>query len=124
VPWGGQTLAEAKRGKGKMGVSSAVRGKGRRGSWVLVTAVRGGENGAGRGTDLGVVEASGTPCGNTQGGLVRMGCYGVAGRPLADVGQSGENGKMGPSQEVSFSELLNGFEKNRIDLIRRGPSQL
>jgi hypothetical protein len=68
VPWGGQTLAEAKRGKGKMGVSSAVRGKGRRGSWVPVTAVRGGENGAGRGTDLGVVEASGTPCGNTQGG--------------------------------------------------------
>jgi hypothetical protein len=52
-----------------------------------------------------------------------MGRCGVAGRPLADVGQSGENGKMGLAQEAHCVFIITKKnQKNRIDLIRRGPS--
>jgi hypothetical protein len=54
-----------------------------------------------------------------------VGCHGVMGQLLADVGLSGKKWKMGPTQGLQghFHIYSSFSQKNRIDLIRRGPSR-
>jgi hypothetical protein len=59
------------------------------------------------------------------GGPAGVGCHGVVGQLLADVGRFREKWKMGPTQEAQgrFHIYSKKFEKNQIDLIRKGPSR-